>query len=217
MLTRDYILRMIEQLGIVLSSVLLHRQAKQYDAAMREIETSGERLLGMSWPFLRALPEEQLLEMFGREGAHDKLLAAAELLREESGILDETGREAESVERGFTAFRLFSVLLEQTGESVKEVQIRHFDELLKRLEAYRMPAELQRRRFAFLERSGQFARAENALFDIVEEDPSFIDTGLAFYERLLAKSDGELITGNLTREEVLDGRGALEGKAGYGV
>jgi hypothetical protein len=67
-----------------------------------------------------------------------------------------------------------------------------------------------RRLFRYLEDRALYATAEDALYEWVDrEDPAAISEGIAFYERLLAKSDAELAQGNLPRAEVEEGRGEL--------
>jgi hypothetical protein len=55
------------------------------------------------------------------------------------------------------------------------------------------------------ERTSQFAKAEDAFFELLESDPSNLDLinfGITFYERLQRRSDRELQEGNLPRAEV---------------
>ena len=67
-----------------------------------------------------------------------------------------------------------------------------------------------RRLFRYLEERALYATAEDALYEWLDRnDPDAITEGIAFYERLLARSDVELADGNLPRAEVEDGRGEL--------
>ena len=55
------------------------------------------------------------------------------------------------------------------------------------------------------ERIGQFGKAEDSLFAIIEADPENVAVrqfGISFYERLLGFNDVRLADGNLPREEV---------------
>jgi len=56
---------------------------------------------------------------------------------------------------------------------------------------------------------GRYAKAENALYAILDSHAGFADEGRRFYERLLTKSDEQLAAGNLPREEVLEGMSNL--------
>jgi len=55
------------------------------------------------------------------------------------------------------------------------------------------------------ERTGEFAKAEDALFAMLEAEPKnprLIKFGIAFYRRLELQNDASLETGNLPRAEV---------------
>ena len=62
------------------------------------------------------------------------------------------------------------------------------------------------------ERLGDFAKAEDALFAMLELQPQnqrALDFGFAFYERLRGQSDAALAAGNLPRTELEAGLGEL--------
>ena len=68
-----------------------------------------------------------------------------------------------------------------------------------------LPAETQAMLMREYERTGQFAKAENLLFALIESGPEngvVLEFGHAFYRRLLAKGDAELAAGELPREEI---------------
>jgi tetratricopeptide (TPR) repeat protein len=65
----------------------------------------------------------------------------------------------------------------------------------------------------FYEQAGQFAKAEDALFSLIEAAPGNTDAlamGAAFYGRLLRLDDGQLAAGGLPREEVEAGLAELK-------
>jgi len=58
------------------------------------------------------------------------------------------------------------------------------------------------------ERIGEFAKAENALFAMLDADPdnaAIVEFGVSFYERMLAQSDAALAEGTLPRSEIEEG------------
>src|SRR5438876_4702678 len=62
------------------------------------------------------------------------------------------------------------------------------------------------------ERIGELAKAEDALFAMLDADsqnPRLIEFGISFYERLLGQSDAILTGGNLPRPEVEAGLAEL--------
>ncbi len=65
------------------------------------------------------------------------------------------------------------------------------------------------------ERSGEFAKAEDALFAMLEAEPmnaGLVDFGIPFYERLQGQSDTSLATGSLPRLELQAGLAELRGR-----
>jgi hypothetical protein len=66
------------------------------------------------------------------------------------------------------------------------------------------------------ERTGEFAKAEDALFALVETEPgnaAVVELGTAFYDRLQRHSEAALLAGNLPRPELAAGLAALRGIA----
>jgi len=72
----------------------------------------------------------------------------------------------------------------------------------------------------YYERIGNYAKAEDALFEILEADatrPELLEFGRLFYQRLLNQNDDALSLGNLPRAEVQAGLAELDRrKAGLG-
>ena len=65
------------------------------------------------------------------------------------------------------------------------------------------------------ERTGEFAKAEDALFAMLDAEPDnerILEFGVAFYQRMLAQSDTALTAANLPRAEVEEGLKELEGR-----
>jgi hypothetical protein len=75
-----------------------------------------------------------------------------------------------------------------------------------------LPAWTQAALMHHYEQSGAFAKAEDALFDLLDTAPGSgeaIDFGMAFYERLLGRTDEALVNGNLPRAELEAGLAEL--------
>src|SRR6185312_7928423 len=78
-----------------------------------------------------------------------------------------------------------------------------------------MPAQTCAMLMEHYERTGQFAKAEDALYGILDGDVNndyALNFGIAFYERLLGRRDSELEEGNLPRAEVEAGLQELRSK-----
>ena len=75
-----------------------------------------------------------------------------------------------------------------------------------------LPLPTQIRLMQHFEQLGEFAKAEDALFAMLDtqpEQPGLREFGMAFYQRLLGKSDAALAAGNLPRPELETGLAEL--------
>ncbi|GAC1564807.1 MAG: hypothetical protein NVS3B14_00630 [Ktedonobacteraceae bacterium] len=62
--------------------------------------------------------------------------------------------------------------------------------------------------FSYFERTDRFARAAGTFSEMLLTDPGnhkIVENGIAFYQRLLRKSDAALAAGNMSRDEVEKG------------
>jgi tetratricopeptide (TPR) repeat protein len=209
MIERDYLMRMIQMLAAVLAKVLLHRDLKQYDEALKEIDEAAERLIGIKWKFLHSLPDKQLIELLAYDENLNKMLVAAELLREESEILLEQGKTDESVVQGMKAFSLFAELVITEKSFLAVTSVEKFASLLRRLEDFEFPYSLEQKRFQYYEIRGDLASAEAVIADVFEKNPDIRDQGISFYRRMLKKTDKELKEGGLSREKIETGLAKL--------
>jgi hypothetical protein len=81
----------------------------------------------------------------------------------------------------------------------------NIDLLLQRLPRPELPVHTQALLMQHFERTGQFAKAEDALHAMLEhfsDNPPLRQMAISFYQRLLAQTDAALEAGNLPREEV---------------
>ncbi|MGA7160728.1 MAG: DUF6483 family protein [Bacteroidota bacterium] len=68
-----------------------------------------------------------------------------------------------------------------------------------------IPVHLNKKLFHFYESTGEYAKAEDVLFEIIRKEPSFSENAIRYYERLKEKSDEELSRGNISRKEIEKG------------
>jgi hypothetical protein len=215
MIQNDYIMKMIAQLHKVLLVVLKLKQSGRDDDALREIDRALQRIVGLNSQLVNSLTNESLAATLrgGTELDVGKALVVADMLSEEASIYRARGAGDEADARYFKALFLHA---EALNEDVK-VDLSEFVPKMSAVEAelgeYALPISLREKILMVYERHGDFATAEDILFDMLEDDAGeeAYEIGRAFYERLLARTDEELATGNLPREEVLDGLDRLGG------
>jgi hypothetical protein len=76
-----------------------------------------------------------------------------------------------------------------------------------------LPARTNAMLMCHYERTGEFAKAENALFGMVDAEPASVELlefGRSFYQRVLGLDDRALTAGNLPRAEVKAGLAELD-------
>ena len=218
MFQRDYILRLVEQLSKTLGAVLTLKKARRFDEAELAVSEAAKNLVGLDVKTLLALPVEQIVSLFSPSGSLDagKCIVVAEILYEYGEIKSLRGEEDLAYH---ARIRALSLLLEVSGrESLARIPdaqryLRQIESLTAALSDYPPVPAVQQRLVFHHERQGDFADAEDVLFELVDAGhEDIIAAGIELYQRLLAKSDDELEQGQLPREEVEDGLSQLRSR-----
>jgi tetratricopeptide (TPR) repeat protein len=219
MMQKDYILRMIQQLSRVLIHVLHLREVKDYDGALTYIDDVFKQALGFSSDLINSVPDETLLAMLTSFDVLDieKCFLVANLLKAEGDIYVDQGDFDTSYYRYLRSLYLFFAIL-FSDNSINDPDIFvEIEGLLDKLEDYDLPVEIKSQLFQYYERTGRYSRAEDVLFELLEEgdkenepESNLVEQGIAFYERLLRKKDTELVAGNFSWEEVREGLAQLK-------
>jgi len=216
---RDYILRLVEQLAQTVGAVLTLKKARRFEEAELAISEAARNLVGLDVKTLLALPVEQIVTLFSPSGILDagKCIVVAEILYEHSEIKSLRGEQDLAYD---ARIRALSLLLEVSGreslERIPDAQryLRQIESLTEALSDYPPVPAVQQRLVFHHERQGDFADAEDVLFELVDAGhEDIVPAGIELYQRLLAKSDDELEHGRLPREEVEDGLAQLRSRA----
>ncbi len=201
-------------LGRALARIMFFRETKSYDAALLEIDNAGRSLLGLNTETIERLPADGLKDVLGSDPAllMSRLYTAGVLLKEKAEIFDLMEGERDSVPLYLKALRLMTENIEGIEELDGEKAITNVDAAVEKLKEYELPDDLERRLVSYFEHTGRYDRSEDLIFEMIERDPAFVDEGISFYERLLAKSDSDLQNGRLPRNEVEDALNELRQK-----
>ena len=222
MINKDYILRMAERFGRYLAIILRLREYNKQEEALLYIDELFLQTTGLTTGFINSASEEMLLNLISPLGVLnvEKCLWMAVLLQQEGDIYVELGKSNESYYRYLKALHLFLEVASGNSD-VKDIDITMaIEDILNKLAEYELPLKTKIKILRYLEKMGSYARAEDVLFEMVEgeekekepADNEVIEQGIAFYNRLLKKSDTDLKAGNLSREEVEEGLAHLESK-----
>lgn len=208
MIRRDFVLRSIQQLTQVLARVLHLKDRQEYEQALREVG-QGLREFGGAEP--GAAPARSIEDWIALcrkhpDSAGGLMLSVADLLTEQGELFLRDQRVAESTHARTLALGLLieAMLTEECFVTVDLVT--KVDVLIEQSRETPLPSAVVRRLVAYSEARGQFANAENALYDWLETgDLDAPAEGRLFYERMAALSDASLANGGFSRPEVEQG------------
>ncbi len=219
MIRRDYILRMIEEFIRALARISSLKQGQRWNEASAELDAEFKKLTGDGVQSVARLSETELLARLMQDGPthalHGKMLVLTTLLKEAGDLAVATERMDESREFYLKALHLLLETLRhgevgECPEFVPKVEL-----LREALAAAPLPPRTLARLMQHYERIGEFAKAEDALFAMLDLEPdndAIAAFGIAFYQRLLAQSDAVLNAANLPRAEVAEGLKELQGR-----
>jgi hypothetical protein len=216
MIRRDYILRMIEEFIQALARINRLKTDSKLQEAGEAVDTEFNRLVGAGAEAVAQLSETELLAKLLQGGptqiVRDKALMLAALLKEAGDVAAARDR----VEEGRYAYLKGLHLLLDTlaRHEIDECPsfVPGIEMFVAALHDSPLPVRTRALLMQHYERTGQFAKAEDALFAILESEPAnseILDFGISFYDRLEGQSDDALSAGNLPRSELETGRAEL--------
>ena len=212
MIRRDYIMRIVQEMAQVLARVIALKSRQEYDQAMREIGAALRQLQDAPSDTLAEPSLDDWIALCHQHGpaVGGLMTAVAQLLAEQGEILsrqkqEKTAHRANTLALGLTLDTLLS------GETFVSAELLDRIDRLTDLSWNSLTdGGVWRRLLEYYEARGRYAQAEDALFAWhATGDPASQPAGLAFFARLSALPDDELIHGNLPREEVEEGRRAF--------
>jgi hypothetical protein len=216
---QDYILRMMQQISLFITGVFRLRKDGDLAAAHDEVLSGYGHLTGLPSSLVHGLSEDDLLTLLSARGAMpvDRCIGLAELLREEGEILLAQDREDDAWPRLVKALRFYLEALAGEGD-LRSADIPGLDEVVALVSWHPVGDGTRSLLLPYLEATGQYDKLENVLNAWMDtEDPDAQVAATATYQRLLAKSDAELIVGGLTRSEVEHAILELRGAEHYPV
>lgn len=190
-------------LTTVLAKVLFNKEIKNYPEAEKEIESAAKTIVGLDLNLIKMLSTEDVIKLMKTSDVYaGRCLISAELLKEYGDILGENERINESIDIYLKSLRLYleTILTRELPEP--EIYYDRINFLIKNLTTSDSENDLKRIIFEYYEISGQYSKAEDILFELLDSDAENIkNNALKFYERLLQKTDEELEKGNFSIEE----------------
>lgn len=216
MLREDYLLRLIRQGAQAIFGILGLQKEQRYEQALEAVDHTLQDFLGLSSGLAARLPERTLVSMLTVGDVPDtgRLLFLAEMLAMEGDLYAAQGDALQSRRRYLKSLNLFLYVASLTDLAAPPDQFARIEALVDALRSSCLTAKTLTELFRYFEAAGRYAKAEDALFDLIEAGPApaeAIELGIAFYERLRGQTDAELVAGNLPRAEVEQGLRDLAG------
>lgn len=214
----DYIIRMLQQMTVVFTRIIGLKENKRYDEALGATGEELKKRIGITPKLIDALAWDEIINLIttNEPQPSGKCLTVAGLLKEEGDIYRLQGEFEKGYERHLKSLYILLFANERYGVHLLEID-RLIEQMMPSLSEYELPRDAKRMLFGYYETAGKYAKAENILFELVNEPEQkrqdVIQEGMAFYERLLQKNDEELEKGGLPQAEIMDGLQELQKKS----
>jgi hypothetical protein len=219
MIRRDYILKMIQEFAEALARIRALKKARDLGEASVLTEAEFKRVTGLDSVALLKLSETELMarliETEPLYAVREKTFFLTTLLKESGDIAVAEECVEEARECYLKGLHLLLGSLAR-GDAFEQPEFVPKVDLFVDALGDEVPTQTSALLMEHYERTGQFAKAEDSLFAILEGDvdnEAVLNFGIAFYERLLGRTDTQLEEGNLPRVEVESGLEELRGKA----
>ena len=222
MIQRDYLLRMIQEFIKMISILMDSKERCDLKSIEKNLDHASKAILGLDREAVCQLESGQLKKELIRSGSTHEFIARAQvmsrILTESAELAQRRGKEEESRELYLKALNL---LLETIigGEPVELLEFTpRIEGILDRLGPIIFPSETLIGLMQYFEKQGEYAKAEDQLFQLCESEVS--RTGLShlaegFYQRLSAMPDSILSGGGLPRDEVEFGRDEIRTRLAF--
>ncbi|MBK6772832.1 MAG: hypothetical protein IPG78_12060 [Ignavibacteria bacterium] len=204
MLQRDYLMRMTEMLTAVIAKVLFNKETKNYEEAEKEIETAAKTIVGLDLRIINILNPQDIIQLMKTSDLYaGRCLVSAELLKEYADVHELNGKDNSSIILKSLNLYIEAILSKELPEPEKYYS--KINELISFIAESDLQDDLNFKIIDYYEFSGQYSKAEDMIFELIENNnKDIIDRSVSFYKKLLHRTDEELESGNLSREEVND-------------
>ncbi|MHB8522823.1 MAG: DUF6483 family protein [Limisphaerales bacterium] len=216
MIREDYILAWIKRYVRWLLEIAGFIRAEDYQGAIRRIDVALRHLLGLGPDSVIALSEGEILARLTMgeptQFVQDKCLLLAALLKQLGIVCAAQQRNDKSRDCFIQALHIMLGIRLNAPDLALPEYAPTVAELVELLRPYALPPRTYGALMIFHEQTGKFAKAEDALFALLEatpDTPEAIDIGVAFYQRLQTLPDDALVAGGLPRVEVEAGLAEL--------
>jgi hypothetical protein len=219
MIRRDYLLRQIEQFVATLAKIAGLAKNEQWQEASATAAGEFQRLIGADGPEVLQMSETELLARLvqgeSTQVVESRAFMLVTLLKANGDLIAGQGRLEESRLYYLKGLHLLLDTFGRNEVTERPDFIPTVEAFLTGLRDAPLPLPTGAMLMRHYERTGEFAKAEDALFGMLDTEPAnaeLLDFGRVFYQRLLGLSDDALAAGNLPRAEVQAGLAEIENR-----
>ncbi len=207
MYSRDYVKRMIEEIGILAREIKLLLTQGEPARAIERLDAAYREHLGLDRDLIHRTSDDFLILAtgVGRVGDVDKTLLLADLLGIEAEIHTGAGETALADDCLHKALSVLLSAFLRLNYAGSEAHVERIEPLLMHFAGHDLPVSTLQNVFKYYEQRGAFARAEDTLYELIAHDEYYVERGIEFYQRLLTLPAHELAHGGLPRDETQDG------------
>ncbi len=206
----DYTFYIISNFLNYMDSIVNLKKAANYEGALQITSEAYFQLLGVDSLLLNSLEDTDLINFFSYNGVlnRDKAIIAGSLLKNEGDIYRIQNNLDESYQRYLKALQIYLEAYRREGETHLTGFFVDVERIMMRIGRYELPMAIKELLLDYYEKEGHYKKAESLLEElaIINNLQQYtLVQGLFFYQRLLQKSDRELSTGKLSREQAEEG------------
>lgn len=218
MLKRNLTDELVGKFDEALAKIKKYREEGKNEEALNVIDDTLKDLFRLGFKFFNSFSDENLIDMVKTDGTinADKCIMMAKLLEEDAEILENLGNSNEAF---YISLKSLNLFLEAFLNKDEDCDLQHFfsdiDIIIDKVSDYKVSDILQNKMLDYYTKSQNYDKAENILYDILEDNnfsKNTLDKGISFYEELLTKDDEALENGNLSREEIIESLTILKKK-----
>ncbi len=204
MLTKDYIMRMVDTLIRVIERLLELKRGNNTEEGFLEIDKLTKEFFGFDRKFIDSLSDAQLIKMISNNESliSPNCYLLGVIFKEEADLYKLRNDQEKYIEMSERSLYFFVEGLKTNPVLIEPEHLKIVDTVAGRLKDMEINIDTEESLFFYYEFRGKFDEAENLIFDLIDYDPKYIADGIRFCQRLLQKPNEILTNGNLPREEV---------------
>ncbi|KLU60195.1 hypothetical protein CEB3_c36260 [Peptococcaceae bacterium CEB3] len=212
---KDYFMKIVEQFSTAIARIMGLKAEGKIEESQEVLDEILTNFTGLSKEVLGVLPFGILIEKVSgnRQTNGEKALMLAELLSQQANIYEIEEKTSEAKNLYFKSLNIRITIALDGDTELFEQNKDKINQLMDKLRRSVLPKESKLLLFKYYEHVKDYARAEDVLFELMDENEvndDLLAQGTAFYKRLVDTDPIELEKGNLPIDEVLEGLANLE-------